>query len=126
MGKPEITWDDFERVEMVVGRVLEVRLSEPMGDRVLAADLVEQHLSALRETARDLLAVIGEDLLCVTQHRTCGALRRQACPAPAVKSFCMSSRPVAKRPERPARAPTLPSGRPRLGADTHAPWKAAH
>jgi hypothetical protein len=34
-----------------------------MRDRVLAADLVEQHLPALPEAVGELLVVVGQDLL---------------------------------------------------------------
>jgi hypothetical protein len=38
-------------------------LGEPVGDAVLSADPVEQHLAALAESVGELFAVVGEDLL---------------------------------------------------------------
>jgi hypothetical protein len=37
------------------------RLGQPLGDGVVAADPVEQHLSAAAEAGGELLAVVGED-----------------------------------------------------------------
>ena len=45
------------------GRCRRPRLRQPVGDAVVAADPVEQHLPALAEPVSELLAVIGEHLI---------------------------------------------------------------
>jgi len=47
----------------LAGRGRRRRLGQPVGDPVVPADLVEQHLTALAEPAGELLAVVGQDLL---------------------------------------------------------------
>jgi len=65
----------------LAGRGGRGRGGEPVGDAVLAADLVEQHLPALAEPIGELLTVVGQDLL---GHPEPGQRRGQSqadCPA---------------------------------------------
>ena len=65
------------------------RLGQPVGDAVVAADLVEQHLPALAEPVGELLAIVGEHLLRHPEPE----------PAPAANAR-HTARPVARSTTR--------------------------